>query len=81
MSRPHQAACTKGSAEGDRSRSADAVLRLLQEGKALREIEIEELRRLAQEGEASGLSEEDGEAVLDRLEAEYRRLITRKSGI
>lgn len=40
-----------------------------------------ELRRLAEEGEASGLSEEDGELLLDRLEAKYRSLAMRKSRI
>ncbi|HZU89394.1 MAG TPA: hypothetical protein VE993_09070 [Stellaceae bacterium] len=45
------------------------------------EIELEELRRLAKEGEVSGLSEEDGEALLDRLEAKYRDLIPPKPGI
>jgi hypothetical protein len=47
----------------------------------LDQIELEELRRLAKEGEVSGLCEEDGEALLDRLEAKYRHLIPPKSGI
>jgi hypothetical protein len=55
------------------------IPRLSEEGKTLPEVEIGELRRLAEEGAASGLSEEDGEAVLDRLEAEYRSLAARKS--
>ncbi|HJU17413.1 MAG TPA: hypothetical protein VJ770_13220 [Stellaceae bacterium] len=49
--------------------------------KTVLDIEIEELRRLAEDGAASGLSEEDGEAVLDRLEAKYRALGDRKSGV
>jgi hypothetical protein len=40
----------------------------------LREIRTAELRRLADEGRLSGLSDEEGEAVLDRLEAKYRML-------
>lgn len=47
----------------------------------MRDREIGELRRLTEEGEASGLSEEDGEALLDRLEAKYRALVERNSGI
>jgi len=47
-------------------------LRLLEEREKLREIKVAELRRLAEEGRLSGLSAEDGEAVLDRLEAKYR---------
>ena len=47
-------------------------LRLLDEREKLREIKVAELRRLAEEGRLSGLSEDEGEAVLDRLEAKYR---------
>ena len=47
-------------------------LRLLEEREKLREIKIAELHRLAEEGRLSGLSEDDGEAVLDRLEEKYR---------
>jgi antitoxin ParD1/3/4 len=47
-------------------------LRLLEDREKLREIKIAELRRLAEEGRLSGISDEDGEAVLGRLEAEYR---------
>jgi len=47
-------------------------LRLLEERERLREVKVAELRRLAEEGRLSGLSDEDGEAFLDRLEAEYR---------
>jgi hypothetical protein len=79
--RPPQAVGTKGSGVNHRYGSAGAASRPLQESKALPEIEIGELRRLAEEGEASGLSEEDGEAVLDRLEAEYRSLAARKPRI
>ena len=49
------------------------------ETQTVREIELAELRRLAEEGEASGLSEEDGEALIARLEAKYRNLIAHKS--
>ena len=47
-------------------------LRLLEERERLREVKVAELRRLAEEGRLSGRSDEDGEAVLDRLEVEYR---------
>jgi antitoxin ParD1/3/4 len=53
-------------------------LRLLEDREKLREIKVAELRRLAEEGHLSGLSEDDGEAVLDRLEAKYRALAERK---
>ena len=53
-------------------------LRLLEDREKLREIKVAELRRLAEEGRLSGLSEDDGEAVLDRLEAEYRAMAERK---
>jgi len=53
-------------------------LRLLEDREKLREIRVAELRRLAEEGRLSGLSEDDGEAVLDRLEAEYRAMAERK---
>jgi antitoxin ParD1/3/4 len=49
-------------------------LRLLEDREKLREIKLAELRRLAEEGRLSGLSDEDGEAVLDRLEAKYRAM-------
>jgi hypothetical protein len=40
-------------------------------------MKIAELRRLVEEGRASGLSEEDGEAFLDRLKAKYRAMAER----
>ena len=52
-------------------------LRLLEDREKLREIKLAELRRLAEEGRLSGLSEDDGEAVLDRLEAKYRAMAER----
>jgi antitoxin ParD1/3/4 len=36
------------------------------------------LRRLLDQGRASGLSDEPGEAVLDRLETKYRRMTKRR---
>jgi hypothetical protein len=39
-----------------------------------REISTAELRHLSEEGRMSGLSDEDGEALLNRLEAKYRLL-------
>jgi antitoxin ParD1/3/4 len=54
------------------------ALRLLEDQETLRELRYAELRRLAAEGRESGLSEEDGEAVLDRLDAKYRTMIARR---
>jgi antitoxin ParD1/3/4 len=65
--------------EGGRYNNASEVvrdaLRLLEDQEKLRELRLAELRRLTEEGEASGLSVEDGEAVLDRLEAKYRAML------
>ncbi|MGH7056102.1 MAG: hypothetical protein ACREFA_20060 [Stellaceae bacterium] len=44
------------------------------------DLTLAELARLAEEGKASGLSDEDGEALIDRLVAKYRSLVGRKSG-
>ena len=49
-------------------------LRLLEDRESLREIRNTELRRLAEEGRLSGLSDEKGDAFLDRLEAKYQAL-------
>ncbi|HEY1301102.1 MAG TPA: type II toxin-antitoxin system ParD family antitoxin [Stellaceae bacterium] len=49
-------------------------LRLLEERERLREIRIAELRRLAEEGRLSGVSDAEGETVFDRLEAKYRAI-------
>jgi putative addiction module CopG family antidote len=77
---PRERAFVKRLVASGRYGSASDVLRLLEEGKELPESELKELRRLAAEGEASGLCEEDGEALLDRLEARYRGLADRKPG-
>jgi len=64
--------------EGRYNNASEVVrdaLRLLEDQEKLRELRLAELRRLAEEGRASGLSAEDGEAVLDRLEAKYRAMI------
>jgi hypothetical protein len=37
-------------------------------------MNMTELRRLIEEGRVSGLSEQDGEAFLDELEATYRAM-------
>jgi antitoxin ParD1/3/4 len=47
------------------------ALRLLEDQERQRQLE---LRRLLEQGRASGLSDELGEAVLDRLETKYRRM-------
>jgi antitoxin ParD1/3/4 len=56
------------------------ALRLLEDQEKLRELRFAELRRLADDGKAGGLSDEDGEAVLDRLETKYSRLAKQAGG-
>ena len=69
--------------QGGRYNNASEVvrdaLRLLEDREKLREIRLIELRRLAEEGRSSGLAEEDGEAMLDRLEAKYRVMSDRRT--
>ena len=48
------------------------ALRLLEDQEALRELRLVELHRLAEEGRISGISAEDGDVFLDRMEAKYR---------
>jgi antitoxin ParD1/3/4 len=78
---PHFEAFIRELVDSGRYESADEVirngLRLLEDREREREVKIEELRRLSEEGRLSGLSNDDGEAVLDRLEAKYRRLAER----
>lgn len=70
----------KGLVESGRYNNASEVLRdglrLLEERESLREIKMAELRRLSEGGRLSGLSDEDGEVFLDRLEAKYTKLAT-----
>jgi antitoxin ParD1/3/4 len=56
------------------------ALRLLEDRERLREIRLVELRRLAEEGRSSGLADEDGETVLDALEAKYRSMSGQRPG-
>ena len=74
-------ALVKGLVESGRYNNASEVvrdgLRLLEDREKLREVKVAELRRLAEEGRLSGVSNEDGEAMLDRLEAKYQRLAER----
>jgi antitoxin ParD1/3/4 len=60
---------------GGRFNNASEVVRdalcLLEDQDRQRQLE---LRRLLDQGRASGLSDEPGEAVLDRLEKKYRRM-------
>ncbi|MGA9893203.1 MAG: type II toxin-antitoxin system ParD family antitoxin [Xanthobacteraceae bacterium] len=51
------------------------ALRLLEDQDRQRQLE---LRRLLDQGRASGLSDEPGEAVLDRLETKYRSMTKRR---
>ena len=71
-------AFVKGLVRSGRYNNASEVvregLRLLEDRERLRETKIAKLRRLAEEGRLSGLSKEDGEAVIDRLEAKYQAL-------
>jgi antitoxin ParD1/3/4 len=64
--------------QGGRYNNASEVvrdaLRLLEDRENLRSLRFAELERLSEEGRASGLSEHDGEAALDRLEVKYRAL-------
>jgi len=48
------------------------ALRLLEDQEQMRGLRLAELRRMAEAGEASGVSVEDGAAFLERLEARYR---------
>jgi len=50
------------------------ALRLLEDRERIREIGMDELRGLIEEGSRSGLSNEDGEVFLDRLSAKYRAM-------
>jgi antitoxin ParD1/3/4 len=65
--------------EGGRYNNASEVvrdaLRLLEDREKLRELRFSDLRRLSEEGRASGLSEKDGEAVLDRLWSKYSAMV------
>jgi antitoxin ParD1/3/4 len=74
-------ALVKGLVESGRYNNASEVvrdgLRLLEDREKLREVKVAELRRLAEEGRLSGVSNEDGEAVLDRLEVKYQHLAER----
>ena len=51
------------------------ALRLLEDQERHRQLES---RQLIKQGRASGLSDEPGEAVLDRLETKYRRMAKRR---
>ena len=75
-------AFVKGLVESGRYNNASEVvrdgLRLLEDREQLREARIAELRRLAEDGRLSGVSDDDGEAVLDRLEEKYRSSVKRR---
>ena len=71
-------AFVKGLVDSGRYNTASEVvrdgLRLLEDREQLREVKLAELCRLAEEGRLSGLSDEEGNAVLDRLELKYRAM-------
>jgi antitoxin ParD1/3/4 len=67
----------KGGRYNNASEVVREALRLLEDHEKLRELRTAELRRLVEEGRASGMSPEDGFAVLDRLEAKYRAMVKR----
>ena len=64
---------------GGRYNNASEVVRdalhLLEDQERQRQLE---LRRLLDQGRASGVSDEPGEAVLDRLETKYRSMTKRR---
>ena len=71
-------AFVRGLVESGRYSTASEVvregLRLLEDREQRRELKLAELRRLAEDERVGGLSDEDGETVLDRLEAKYRAI-------
>ena len=75
----HLAAYVRKKVKSGRYNNASEVvrdaLRLLEDREKLRELRLAELKRLSEEGRVSGLSEDDGDAVLDRLEAKYRGMV------
>lgn len=80
----HFEAFIRSLVESGRYNSASEVLRdglrLLENRETLREMKMTELRRLVEEGGSSGLSEQDGEAFLDELEAKYGAMAPRQRG-
>jgi antitoxin ParD1/3/4 len=70
----------KGGRYNNASEVVRDALRLLEDQEKLRELQLAELRHLAEEGGTSGLSTEDSEAVLDRLEAKYRAMLKSAKG-
>lgn len=79
MPKPRHGAFLKGLVESGPGSAASKGLHLSEEHRVLGDSELAELRRLAEEGRVSGLSDEDGEALIDRLEAKYRSIVERKS--
>jgi antitoxin ParD1/3/4 len=65
--------------DGGRYNNASEVvrdaLRLLEDLENLRELRLADVQRLSDEGRVSGLSDYDGGAALDRLEAKYRAMV------
>lgn len=68
----------KGGRYNNASEVVRDALRLLEDQERLRTLRQEELRLLVEKGRASGLSEADGEAFLDRLEAKYQVMAKRR---
>ena len=67
----------KGGRYNNASEVVRDALRLLEDQEKLRELRNAEVRRLVEEGRASGFS--DGNAVFDRLEAKYRAMVKRRA--
>jgi antitoxin ParD1/3/4 len=71
-------AFVKGLVASGRYNNASEVvrdsLRLLEDREKLREVKVAELRRHPEEGRLGGISDDDGEAVIERMEAKNRQL-------
>jgi antitoxin ParD1/3/4 len=67
----------KGGRYNNASEVVREALRLLEDHEKLRELRNAEVRRLVEEGRASGFS--DANTVFDRLEAKYREPVKRRA--
>jgi antitoxin ParD1/3/4 len=63
--------------EGRYNNASEVVrdaLRLLEDREALRKLRLAELREMAEAGRCGGVSDEEGDRFLDRMEAKYRAM-------